>query len=44
MSAVGGYGHIWGIHFPQEKRVSKRGPRGKLIMGINSTKFYYRWG
>jgi hypothetical protein len=37
MSTVGGYGQRWGLIFPQEKRVSKRGPRGKLIMGINST-------
>ena len=25
----------WGMNFTQEKGVSKRGPRGKLLMGIN---------
>jgi hypothetical protein len=25
-----------GDEFPQERGVSKRGPRGKLFMGINS--------
>jgi hypothetical protein len=44
---AGEYGKRWGMSFPQEKRVSKRGPKGKLIMGINSThflEFYYHWG
>lgn len=47
MPVVGGYGNIWGMIFPQEKRMYKRGRRGKLIMGINSThfpEFYYHWG
>jgi len=41
------YGKIWGMNFPQEKRVSKRVPRGRLIWGITSShflEFYYHYG
>jgi hypothetical protein len=44
---AGGYEKRWGMSFPQEKIVFKRGPRGKLIMGINSSHFpdfYYHLG
>jgi hypothetical protein len=36
---LGEYGQRWGMSFHKRERVSKRGPRGKLIMGINSTHF-----
>ena len=35
MPTIRGYGHRWGLSFPQEKGVSKMGPRGKLFMDIN---------
>ena len=47
MPIVEEYGKRWGLSYPQEKRVSKRGPRGKMIMVITLAhffKFNYHWG
>jgi hypothetical protein len=38
--SFGEYGQRWGLSYPQEKSVSKRGPKGRLIMGINPNPYF----
>jgi len=35
MPTTRGNGKIWGLSFPQDKGVPKRGPRGEFCIGIN---------